>query len=231
MILLQADTLLNAVIEGGEGARSTSLLDVITRMGPFGWIVMGLLFILLLVAVYILFERYFQIKKAANIDSNFMNKIRDHVMNGKIEAAKALCEQTNSPIARMIHKGVLRIGRPLKDINTSIENVGNLEVNKLEKNLSTLATIAGAAPMLGFLGTVTGMINAFYKLSTSGNNIDPGLLAGGIYEALFTTAFGLAVGILAYIGYNWLVSLLQKVIFKMEANSVDFIDLLHEPNK
>ncbi|MBX2845953.1 MAG: MotA/TolQ/ExbB proton channel family protein [Saprospiraceae bacterium] len=230
-MLLQVDSLLNPEIQETGTVQSTRIIDIIARMGPFGWIVMGLLFALLLMAVYILLERYFTIKKASKIDSNFMNKIRDHVTNGKLEAAKAICEQTNSPVARMIHKGVLRIGRPLKDINAAIENVGNLEVSKLEKNLPVLATIAGAAPMLGFLGTVTGMINAFYKLSVAGNNIDTSQLAGGIYEALFTTAFGLAVGILAYIGYNWLVSLLQKVIFQMEANSVDFIDLIQEPGR
>lgn len=229
--MFQTDSLLNAELQGEGTVESMRIIDIIARMGPFGWVVMALLFALLLMAIYILLERYFTIKKAAKVDKNFMNKIRDHVSAGKLEAAKAICMQTNSPVARMIYKGVLRIGRPLKDINAAIENVGNLEVSKLEKNLPVLATIAGAAPMLGFLGTVTGMINAFYKLSVGGNNIETSELAGGIYEALFTTAFGLAVGILAYIGYNWLVSLMQKVVFKMEANSVDFIDLLQEPGK
>ena len=208
-----------------------SLIEVISRMGPFGWVVMAILFILLLITVYLTVERYFVIKKAQKVDVNFMNKIRDHILSGKIEAAKAICQQSDSPVAKMIEKGVLRIGRPLKDINAAIENVGNLEVAKLEKNLSSLATIAGAAPMLGFLGTVTGMINAFYQLSQAGSNIETSQLAGGIYEALFTTAFGLAVGIVAYIAYNSLVSLLQKVIVRMEANSVEFIDLLQEPGR
>lgn len=207
------------------------LFEVIGNLGVVGWVIMGIIFILLLITVYLTVERYFVIKKAQKIDVNFMNKIRDHILNGKIEAAKAICQQSSSPVARMIEKGVQRIGRPLKDINTSIENVGNLEVAKLEKNLSTLATIAGAAPMLGFFGTVTGMITAFYQLSHAGSNIETSQLAGGIYEALFTTAFGLAVGIVAFIAYNSLVSLLQKVIVRMEVNSVEFIDLLQEPGR
>lgn len=229
-MLYQVDTLsMSSELAEETGRKSISLFEVISRMGPFGWIVMGILFLLLLLAVYLAVERYFVIKKAKKIDHNFMNKIRDHILSGKIEAAKAICQQSETPVAKMIEKGILRIGRPLKDVNAAIENIGNLEVAKMEKNLSTLATIAGAAPMLGFLGTVTGMINAFYQLSEAGSNIDTSQLAGGIYEALFTTAFGLAVGIIAYIAYNWLVSLMQKVIVRMEANSVEFIDLIQEP--
>lgn len=158
-----------------------------------------------------------------------MNKIRDLVVNGNIEGARTLCKNHDTPTARMIEKGISRIGRPLNDISASIENVGSLEVFKLEKNLATIATISGAAPMLGFLGTVIGMIRAFYNLSTSGNNIDPSLLAGGIYEAMVTTASGLAIGILAYIGYNYLSTLVGKVVFKMEGTTLEFIDLLQEP--
>lgn len=180
-------------------------------------------------AVYIIIERYLTIRNASRVDRDFMDKIRDMVVNGNLEGAKMLCRNNNTSTARMLEKGISRIGNTLKDIATSVENTANLEVYKLEKNLATLATISGAAPMIGFLGTVTGMIRAFYNLSVSGNNTDPGMLAGGIYEALMTTAAGLAVGILAYIGYNYLTSMIEKVIFKMEATSVEFIDILQEP--
>lgn len=193
-----------------------------------GWIMIPIL-VLAVVAVYIFIERYLTIKKAGQVDSNFMNKIRDLVMNDNIEGARNLCKDHDTPIARMIEKGLNRIGRPLKDISTSIENVGSLEVFKLERNTATIATISGAAPMIGFLGTVTGMIRAFYNLSMAGKNIEPSLLAGGIYEAMVTTATGLAVGIIAYIGYNFLSTQIEKVVFKMEATTIEFIDLLQEP--
>jgi biopolymer transport protein ExbB len=158
-----------------------------------------------------------------------MPSIKDFVVNGNIAAAKALCKKYDAPIARMIEKGIIRIGKPLKNIEVAIENVGRLEVYQLEKGLSTLATISGGAPMIGFLGTVTGMIQSFQKLATSGNNIEVGDLAGGIYEALITTAVGLIVGIIAYIGYNLLVSMVDKAVNRMEAISVEFIDLLQDP--
>jgi biopolymer transport protein ExbB len=157
-----------------------------------------------------------------------MNNIRTNVQNGNISAAKALCANDNSPVARMVEKGLQRIGKPLRDINASIENVGNLEVFKLEKNLSTLASIAGAAPMIGFFGTVTGMILAFFTMATE-ENVTPDVLAGGIYQALITTAFGLFIGILAFVGYNILVASIEKVIFKMESSTMEFLDLLQEP--
>jgi biopolymer transport protein ExbB len=207
---------------------SEEKMSVISLMFKGGWIMIPIL-ILGILAVYILIERYLTIKKAEQVDNQFMNKIRDLVVNGNIDGARAICKDHDTPIARMIDKGVARIGKPYKDIKVTIENVGNLEIFKMEKNLATLATISGAAPMLGFLGTVAGMIRAFYNLSEAGSNVDPGLLAGGIYEALVTTAFGLGVGIMAYIGYNYLTTMVEKVIFKMEATSVDFMDLLHEP--
>lgn len=193
-----------------------------------GWIMIPIL-VLAVIAVYIFIERYLTIKKAGQVDSNFMNKIRELVMDDNIEGARNLCKEHDTPIARMIEKGLNRTGRPLKDISTSIENVGSLEVFKLEKNTATIATISGAAPMIGFLGTVTGMIRAFYNLSMAGKNIEPSLLAGGIYEAMVTTATGLAVGIIAYIGYNFLSTQIEKVVFKMEATTIEFIDLLQEP--
>ena len=222
---------MNFILLQSDGPTSTSVLDMVTSIGIIGIVVIGIIFLLSIVAVYIFFERYGKIKKAQQVDPHFMNNIKDFVSNGNITGARDMCLRNDSPVARMIEKGISRIGRPLKDISASVENTGNLEVFKLEKNLSTLATIAGAAPMLGFLGTVTGMIQAFYKLSQAGNNIDPGMLAGGIYEAMLTTAAGLAVGIIAFISYNVLVSMVQGVIFKMEANSVEFLDLLQEPSK
>jgi biopolymer transport protein ExbB len=203
-------------------------LKLISLLGKGGWLMVPIAFLAVL-GVYLFIERYLLIKKSGEIDSGFMFKIRDLVVNGNIKGAMDLCSKTYSPVARMIEKGIARLGNPLKDISISIENTANLEVFKLEKRLPILATIAGAAPMLGFLGTVTGMISAFYRLSTAGNNIDPGMLAGGIYEAMVTTASGLAVGILTYVGYNILTSMVKKVVFKMEATSVEFIDMLHEP--
>lgn len=219
-ILLQTDT---TQVQPTE--EKLSILELLVKGG---WVMLPLL-ILAVLAVFIFFERYFAIKKAAREDANFMNRIRDNVVNGNLEGALEFCRKTQTPIARMLEKGISRIGNPLKDINTSIENAGNLEVYKMEKNLSTLATISGAAPMIGFLGTVTGMIRAFYNLSKSGNNVDPGLLAGGIYEAMITTATGLAIGIIAFVSYNVLSSMVQKVVFKMEARTVEFIDILNEP--
>jgi biopolymer transport protein ExbB len=196
-----------------------------------GGIVLIPIAILSVIAIYIFIDRYLAIKKASKIDNSFMLNIKDYVANGNFEAAKSLARNTDSPIARMVEKGVLRIGRPLQDITTSIENVGRLELYKLEKKLPTLATISGAAPMLGFLGTVTGMIRAFYNMASAGNNVNPGMLAGGIYEAMITTAAGLAVGIVAFVCYNLLISMVEKVVHQMEATTVEFIDLLQEPAK
>lgn len=182
----------------------------------------------LIAAIYIFFERYFTIKKAGKADDKFMLNIKDYVVNGNIDAAKALAKNHNTPIARMIEKGVMRIGKPLQDIREAIENVGKLELFQLEKRLAILATIAGVAPMIGFFGTVTGMIRAFYSMANA-EQISPNLLAGGIYEALITTACGLGVGIIALIGYNLLVTQVENVVHKMEATSVEFMDLLQEP--
>jgi biopolymer transport protein ExbB len=195
-----------------------------------GWVMIPIVF-LSVVAVYIFFERYFVINKAARENIDFMNRIRDYIHDDKIESASALCQSTNSPVARMIEKGIQRIGRPLNDINTAIENVGKLEIYKLEKGLPTLATVAGAAPMIGFLGTVMGMIRAFYNMSMAGSNIDVSILSDGIYTAMVTTVAGLIVGILAYFAYNILVARVEKVVFKLEANTSVFMDLLNEPVK
>ena len=195
-----------------------------------GWIMIPIA-ILSVISVYIFVERYFAISKAAKTDENFMNRIKDYIHDGKIESALTLCQSTDSPIARMIEKGIQRIGRPLNDINTAIENVGRLEVFKLERGLPALATAAGGAPMIGFLGTVTGMIRAFYDMSMAGSNIDIEILSSGIYEAMVTTVAGLSVGIIAYFAYNVLVANVEKVVNDLEAHTTEFMDLLNEPVK
>ncbi|WP_035092993.1 MotA/TolQ/ExbB proton channel family protein [Aquimarina macrocephali] len=206
-----------------------SIMDLLLSGGTGAIVIISILFVLLFIAVYIYFERIFAIKAASKYDESFMDKIRDSVVSGKIEAAKILCAQTNNPIARLTEKGISRIGHSLEDINKAIENAGRLEVYKLEKNVSILATVAGAAPMIGFLGTVIGMIIAFHNLASSSGTADMGVLAEGIYTAMTTTVGGLVVGIVAYIGYNHLVVRTDKVIHSMEANAVDFLDLLNEP--
>lgn len=209
--------------------KTLSVFQLIMDGGLGAQIIIAVLFVLLFTAVYIYFERFFAIKAATRLDRNFMNQIRDNVAQGNIQAAKMLCVQQNSPVSRLTEKGISRIGSPLEDINTAIENAGRLEVYKLEKNVSILATIAGAAPMIGFLGTVIGMVLAFHQLATSSGQAEMGALAEGIYTAMTTTVAGLIVGIIAYMGYNHLVVRTDKVVHQMEATAVDFLDLLNEP--
>ena len=209
--------------------KTLSIIELIKSGGLAGQLIIALLTVLLVVALYIYFERLFTIKAASKVDPNFMNQIKDHVVSGKIEAAKVLCTTVNSPVSRLIHKGISRIGRPLADINSAIENAGKLEVYSLEKNVSVLATISGAAPMIGFLGTVIGMILSIFEIANSGGQIDIKLLADGLYTAMTTTVAGLVVGIISYISYNHIVGRTNKVVYQMEANSVDFLDLLNEP--
>ena len=204
-----------------------SLIDLASKGG---WLMIVLL-ILSIIAIYIFGNKYWLIRKAGKMDKNFMNDIHDLIHDGKINSALELCRQYDSPIARLVEKGIERIGRPLNDIQTAVENMGNVEVARLEKNLPMLATIAGGAPMIGFLGTVTGMIRAFFNMSTAGNNIDITLLSGGIYEAMVTTVGGLFVGIIAYFGYNFLTSQISNLVFKMENTTIEFIDMLHEPSE
>ena len=209
--------------------KTLSIYKLVMDGGLGGQIIIALLVVLLAVALYIYFERFFAIKAASKTDSNFMNQIRDHVSHGKLEAAKVLCIQVNSPASLLIEKGISRIGKPLADINTAIENAGRLEIYKLEKNVSVLATIAGAAPMIGFLGTVIGMIVAIHEIANAGGQIDIKLLSDGLYTAMTTTVAGLIVGIISYIQYNHLVVRTNKVVYEMEAKSVEFLDLLNEP--
>ncbi|WP_452218442.1 MotA/TolQ/ExbB proton channel family protein [Lacinutrix undariae] len=209
--------------------KTLSIIELISSGGLAGQIIIALLFVLLVMAIYIYFERIFAIKAASQIDSNFMNQIKDHVSNGKIDSAQMLCTQQNTPVSRLINKGISRIGKPLEDINTAIENAGRLEVYGLEKNVSVLATISGAAPMIGFLGTVIGMILSIFEIANSGGQIDIKLLADGLYTAMTTTVAGLIVGIVGYIAYNHLVVKTDKVVYQMEANSLEFLDHLNEP--
>jgi len=218
------------LLTDGESVEKTlSIIELIRSGGPAGQVIIFVLFFLLIVATYIYFERLFAIKSASKVDPNFMNQIKDHISNGKIDSAQVLCAQINLPVSRLISKGITRIGKPLEDINTAIENAGKLEVYGLEKNVSVLATISGAAPMIGFLGTVIGMILAIFELANAGGQIDIELLSNGLYTAMTTTVAGLIVGIIGYIMYNHLVVRTNKVIHLMEANSVEFLDLLNEP--
>lgn len=181
------------------------------------------------IAIYIFVERMLTINKANQSPEAFMGKIKELVLRGDINGAKMLCAQFDSPIARMIEKGLSRIGSPLKNIEASIENTGKIELFKLEKNLNILATVAGAAPMMGFLGTVMGMVTAFIAIAQEEGSIGPKLLADGIYTAMITTVAGLIVGIIAYLAYNYLVTRVSKVVHKMEYSSIEFVDLLQEP--
>lgn len=208
-----------------NAAESVRVIDLLWKGG---YVMIPLIF-LSIIAIYIFVERILTIKKASKVPDQFTEKIRALVSSGDISGARLVCSQTDSPVARMIEKGVTRIGSPLKNIEAAIENVGKIELYRLEKNISLLATISGAAPMLGFLGTVTGMIQAFIAIAQEEGNVSPQLLSTGIYEAMVTTAAGLFVGIIAYLGYNYLVSQVNKVVHKMEYNSIDFIDLLQEP--
>ena len=225
--LLQAIDPTDAAMEVQPVAQEKTL-NLIDMAVEGGWLMLVLL-LLSVMAIYIFGNKWWLIHKAGQIDKNFMNDIHDYIHDGKIKSAIDLCQKYDSPVARLVEKGIERIGRPLQDIQTAVENMGNVEVARLEKGLPMLATIAGGAPMIGFLGTVSGMIEAFFRMSTAGNNIDITLLSGGIYEAMVTTVGGLFVGIIAYFGYNYLTSQISNLVFKMESTTIEFIDMLHEP--
>ncbi|MBR9847542.1 MAG: MotA/TolQ/ExbB proton channel family protein [Algicola sp.] len=209
--------------------KTLSIIELISSGGLAGQVIIAILFILLIAVIYIYFERLFAIKAASNVDSNFMNQIKDHVSNGKIDSAQMLCAQVNTPVSRLINKGITRIGKPLEDINTAIENAGRLELYGLEKNVSVLATISSIAPMIGFLGTVIGMILSIFEIANSGGQIDIKQLSDGLYTAMTTTVAGLIVGIVAYTAYNHLVVRTDKVVYQMESHSLEFLDHLNEP--
>jgi biopolymer transport protein ExbB len=230
-----ADTLQKAVSNlltpAAAAPEELSLIDLLLKGGP----VMIPIGICSLIAAYIIIERFIAIRRSMRDETGFMNNIRDFIKNGNIDAAKALCKNTHTPTARMIEKGIARIGKPLGDIEKAIENVGNMEVVKLERGMSALSTVAGASPMLGFLGTVTGMVRAFYDMKAeydrTHESINIGVLSSGMYEAMVTTVAGLVIGIIALVCYNILSGMIKKAVFRMESSSIEFLDLLHEPAK
>ena len=227
-IILQTDLeALAAEAAPVQQEMSISLIDMCTKGG---WLMIVLL-ILSVIAVYIFGKKWWMISQAGKIDRNFMNDIKDLIRAGKIKSARDLCERNDTPVARLVEKGIERIGRPLQDIQTSVENTANVEVARIEKGLPYLAMISGGAPMIGFLGTVTGMIRAFFNMSQAGNNIDITLLSSGIYEAMITTVGGLVVGILAYFGYNFLTAKVSNIVFKMENSTIEFMDVLQNPEE
>jgi len=232
-LLLQITTTTDSLVKNTSEStekvteKTLSIIDLITSGGIGGNLVMGTLGILSILAIYILIERYLAINKASKENTIFLQDIQNFVEAKDIVAAKNLCKNTDSPISRMIEKGVDRIDKPMTDISAAIENQGKLEIFKMENNLANLATISGAAPMIGFLGTVIGMIVAFHEMASAGGNIDVGMLSQGIYTAMVTTVAGLVVGIIAFIAYNYLVSKVDKVVFMLEAKTTDFLDLLH----
>ena len=234
--LLQTDTLAGAASGAVEQAAtaaqptqmSESLFSMFTMGGPLMWVLLALS----ILAIYLIGRKWWVIKQASRIYPNFMNDIRDYLNQGKTKSAITLCRKFDTPVARMVETGIHRLGRPMNDIQSAIENTGNIEVARLEKGLPILATIAGGAPMIGFLGTVLGMVKAFFNMSKAGNNIDITLLSDGIYTAMLTTVGGLIVGIIAYFGYNWLTSKVSNLVYKMESSTLEFIDIvLNEPGE
>ena len=212
--------------------KEISLWDILFHNGsPIRVALIILMMLLLLITIYIIIERLVAIKTSSKEDSTFMNRIKDYIHEGKIESALNLCRQTNTPTARMIEKGITRLGRPLEDVSLAIDNVGNIEIAKLEKGLPILASVAGGAPMLGLLGTVTGMINSFMGMESAGDSLSIGALSSGIYEALIMTAGGIFIGIIAYFAYNYLVTRVSQEMTKMETRSMEFLDILNEPAK
>ena len=235
--LLQADTLealADAINEAAQAPvaaepqqMSESLFSMFTMGGPLMWVLLALS----ILAIYLIGRKWWVIKNASKIDPHFMKDIRDYITDGKTKSAVTLCRKYDNPVARMIETGINRMGRPMADIQSAIENIGNVEVARLEKGLPLLATIAGGAPMIGFLGTVMGMVQAFFNMSKAGNNIDITLLSGGIYTAMLTTVGGLIVGIIAYFGYNWLTGKVSDLVYQMESSTMEFIDIvINEPS-
>ncbi|MBP8904056.1 MAG: MotA/TolQ/ExbB proton channel family protein [Paludibacteraceae bacterium] len=202
------------------------------KMTSYGGPIMVILGIMLALAVYIFIERLITINKASKEDKSFMNRIKDYILDGKIDSAQKLCRDADSPASRMIEKGISRLGRPMNDVLLAVENVGNLEISKLEKSLVILATISGGAPMLGFLGTVTGMLLVFYNMTQNSTGVVQLVdLSSGMYQAMVTTVGGLIVGILAYFAYNYLISRVDSVVRNLESKTLEFMDLLNEPSK
>lgn len=226
-ILLQIPV--DSASAAGTAVKAKELPTSLWDLALTGGVVMIPIALMMVIAIFICIERYLTISKAGKLDASFMANIKDMVLNDNILGAKTLCGRTDTPVARMLEKGISRIGNPLKNIEVAVENVGKLEVYKLEKGMPWLATISGAAPMLGFLGTVTGMISTFGGIAGAGDQVNAADLSGGIYEAMVTTVAGLVVGIFAYLSYNLLTAAIEKVVYKMEATSVEFLDILQTP--
>lgn len=220
MILLQTTQAVEATVE------KLNLWDLCTK----GGFIMIILALLTIIALYVFIERLLVLRKAAQSDSTFMSRIKDYIHEGDLESAQNLCNKNNTPYSKLISRGITRLGRPMNDVLVAIENTGNIEVASLEKGLPWLATIAAGAPMLGFLGTVIGMVKAFFNLASAGTSAQVGTLAGGIYEALVTTVAGLVVGIIALFGYNYLVSRVNSIMTMLESKTMEFMDLLNEPS-
>lgn len=231
LLLVQAASVLTDSAVGAPVLTQVNASDEMNlwSMAVKGGGIMIVLGLMSLLCFYILFERNYVIRKAGREEPLFMDKIKDYILGGELKAAIAYCRSVNTPAARMIEKGISRLGRPVNDVQAAIENVGNIEVAKLEKGMTIMATISGGAPMIGFLGTVTGMVKAFWQMANAGNNIDITMLSSGIYEAMITTVGGLIVGIIAMFSYNYLVTLVDGVVNKMEAKTMAFMDLLNEP--
>ncbi len=226
MVATMAADTLNAMAPVVEEPAKLNFFEMCLKGG---WIMIPLA-LMLIFAIYIFIERLIVTRQASKEDATFMNRIKDYIYDGKLDAALKLCRDTQSPSARMIEKGISRLGRPMSDVLVAIENVGNIEIAKLEKGLSLLATISGGAPMLGFLGTVMGMVKAFFEMEQAGGNtINLSQLSGGIYTAMVTTVAGLIVGVCAYFAYNYLVGRVNEVMRRLEMRSMEFLDLLNEP--
>ena len=228
LLSLLADANMVMSVSAGTTAAPVAELNM-WDLSLKGGVIMIPLLILSILAIYIFIERAVVIRKAAREDRTFMDRIKDYIHEGDVDAALNLCKKTDTPYARLIEKGITRLGRPMNDVLVAIENVGNLEVAKLEKGFPWLATAAAGAPMLGFLGTVTGMVRAFYNMASAGTSADITTLSGGIYEALVTTVAGLVVGIIALFAYNYLVARVDGVVNQLEAKTMEFMDLLNEP--
>jgi biopolymer transport protein ExbB len=212
-----------------QAVQQTQTLNLLDLIMKGGWVMVPI-GILSVIAVYLMIERFITINRASKVDNGFMANIKAMLMDGKADAALSLCRSTNTPIARLLEKGIKRLGKPVKEIESAVENTGKLEIYKLEKNLSYLGIIAGIAPMFGFVGTISGVIKIFYNISLA-DNISIGLIAGGLYEKMITSAAGLIVGIIAHIGFHYLNTMIDRVSFQLESTTVEFIDLIQEPTK
>jgi len=233
LLLLVTDTLKTIADTVSKGALPTQIPQEELRFGDLlvkgGWVMIPI-GILAVLGLVIFFERYFTIRKAAKNEAELMAQVKSSIVSGNLEAAIAVCKNSNSPLGRMLQKGLLRIGRPIKEIEGAVENIGKLEVSKLERNIPIVGIVAGIAPMFGFLGTIVGVIKIFYDISKT-DNISMGVISGGLYVKMVTSAAGLLVGVIAYVLYNILTIMVDKVILKLETDAIEFIDLLEEPSK